>query len=103
MLPAAGEARPLTRRRRRIQQDCSASSNAKSHGRPGWISGQLLNPVDLSDTRVIVGTWRSREDWEAWHDDPAFLANRNALDRLQVEPNVTAWYQVVDDARVGGE
>jgi heme-degrading monooxygenase HmoA len=74
-----------------------------AHGRPGWISGQLLTPVDLPDTRVIVGTWRSREDWEAWHDDPAFLENRNALERLQAEPNVTAWYEVVDQARVGGD
>ena len=30
---------------------------------PGWIGGQLLQPADPGPTRVIVGTWRSRDDW----------------------------------------
>jgi heme-degrading monooxygenase HmoA len=31
---------------------------------PGWLGGQLCTPVDSSDQRVIIGTWRSRDDWE---------------------------------------
>ena len=38
--------------------------------RPGWVSGQLLTPTEEPHTRVIVGTWQSRDDWEAWHHDP---------------------------------
>ena len=86
--------------------DCDAMIHERfrsAHDRPGWISGQLLTPVDLPDVRVVVGTWRSREDWEAWHDDPAFLENRNALERLQAEPNQTAWYEIVDHARADGD
>jgi heme-degrading monooxygenase HmoA len=33
--------------------------------RPGWVGGQLLRPSDKPDRRVIVGTWRTRADWEA--------------------------------------
>jgi heme-degrading monooxygenase HmoA len=40
--------------------------------RPGWVGGQLLRPADRQDRRVIVGTWKSRADWEAWHHDPQF-------------------------------
>ena len=35
--------------------------------RPGWIGGQLLRPTDRPDRRVIVGTWKTVADWEAWH------------------------------------
>jgi heme-degrading monooxygenase HmoA len=70
-----------------------------ARGRAGWISGQLLIPEDERDTRTIVGTWRSREDWKAWHDDPAFLEQRTVLERLEAEPNRTQWFDLIADAR----
>jgi heme-degrading monooxygenase HmoA len=70
-----------------------------ARGRPGWISGQLLTPEDEPGTRTIVGTWRSRADWEDWHSDPAFLGQRTTLERLEAEPNRTQWFDVVADAR----
>jgi heme-degrading monooxygenase HmoA len=70
-----------------------------AHGRTGWVSGQLLNPEDAPDVRVIVGTWESREDWEAWHHDPAFLEQRDRLEALAAEPSQAVWYSVVADAR----
>ena len=73
-----------------------------AHSREGWISGQLLTPDDASPTRVIVGTWRSREDWESWHSDPAFLEQRATLERLEQEPSRSEWYRVVADARADG-
>jgi heme-degrading monooxygenase HmoA len=66
-----------------------------AHRRDGWISGQLLSP----DTRVIVGTWRSRQEWESWHEDPEFLDTRTRLVELQAEPHQTVWYDVIEDAR----
>lgn len=68
----------------------------------GWISGQLLTPDDGGSVRTIVGTWRSREDWETWHRDPAFLEQRAALERLEQEPSRSEWFRVVADARAGG-
>jgi hypothetical protein len=46
-----------------------------------------------------VGTWQSRDDWESWHHDPAFLDQRSTLERLEEEPSRTDWYEVVADAR----
>jgi heme-degrading monooxygenase HmoA len=74
-----------------------------AHNREGWVSGELLSPVDSPDTRVIVGTWRSRADWEAWHEDPAFRATRVRLDELQSEDHLTIWYEVIEDARTDGD
>ena len=67
--------------------------------RPGWISGQLLTSDDEGSTRVIVGTWRSREDWESWHSDPDFLEQRATLERLEEEPSRSEWFRVVAVAR----
>jgi len=70
-----------------------------ARGHPGWISGQLLTPQGEAHTRTVVGTWRSREDWEAWHADAAFLELRETLERLEAEPSGTQWFEVVADAR----
>ena len=73
-----------------------------ARSRPGWVSGQLLIPETLRSTRVIVGTWQSREDWESWHSDPAFLERRATLEQYEAEPSRTDWYEVVADARAAG-
>ncbi|ELT44232.1 antibiotic biosynthesis monooxygenase family protein [Arthrobacter nitrophenolicus] len=70
-----------------------------AHDKEGWISGQLLAPSHEPSTRVIIGTWRSRQDWEAWHKDPAFLASRTRLDELQSVDHQTALYDVIEDAQ----
>ena len=66
---------------------------------PGWIGGQLLRPVDEPDARVIVGTWESREHWEAWHDAPAFRETRERLEGLQAGPAELTWHEAVLDRR----
>ena len=47
-------------------------------GQRGWIRTQLLIPNDGMNKRVIIGTWQTRADWEAWHRDPAFAETRAA-------------------------
>ena len=73
-----------------------------ARARDGWISGQLLTPDGESSMRVIVGTWRDRADWESWHADPAFLEQRETLERLEQEPSRSEWFRVVADAHAGG-
>ena len=67
--------------------------------RPGWIGGQLLRPGDKPDRRVIVGTWKGRGDWEAWHHDPQFTETRHRLDGLESAPCEHWWHDVVLDVR----
>ena len=67
--------------------------------RPGWVGGQLLRPADKPDRRVIVGTWRTRADWEAWHHDPKFTETRQRLDALESGPAEHWWHEVVLDVR----
>jgi heme-degrading monooxygenase HmoA len=67
--------------------------------RRGWVGGQLLRPADKPDRRVIVGTWRTRGDWDAWHQDPKFAATRQRIDGLEDEPAEHWWHEVVLDVR----
>jgi heme-degrading monooxygenase HmoA len=72
---------------------------AAARKRPGWVGGQLLRPADKQDTRVIVGTWRTRADWEGWHHDPQFAKTRQRLDGLESAPAEHWWHDVVLDVR----
>ena len=63
----------------------------------GWIRGEILMPLDGMNKRLIVGTWRSRADWEAWHQDPAFTATSARLDALQTTTSGPQWHEVVAD------
>ena len=65
----------------------------------GWIGGQLLGQAEKPDRRVIVGTWRTRKDWEAWHDDPQFTETRQRLDGLESTPSEHWWHDFVLDVR----
>src|SRR4029450_13173590 len=65
----------------------------------GWVGGQLLRPSDKPDRRVIVGTWRTRANWEAWHHDPQFTEARQRLDGLESAPAEHWRHDVVLDVR----
>jgi heme-degrading monooxygenase HmoA len=66
---------------------------------PGWIGGQLLRAVNDRTLRTLVGTWESREHWEAWHEEAAFRETREHLEGLQSRPSETTWYEVVEERR----
>jgi heme-degrading monooxygenase HmoA len=70
-----------------------------AHGQPGWIGGQLLIPLEGLNQRVIVGTWETRADWEAWHEDPAFQETRQRMEGLQEGPDEMEWFEVVTEGR----
>jgi heme-degrading monooxygenase HmoA len=70
-----------------------------AHSRPGWVGGQLLIPLDAQHKRVVVGTWRSRADWQAWHEDQAFTETRTRMEGLQEGASVMSWHEVVLEER----
>lgn len=70
-----------------------------AHERPGWVAGQLVMPVESLNERMIIGTWKTRADWEAWHNDEAFRETRERLEGLQEKPNETTWHEVIVEAQ----
>jgi heme-degrading monooxygenase HmoA len=72
---------------------------AAARDQPGWIGGQLLRALNDRMLRTIVGTWESREAWEAWHGEVAFRETRERLDGLQSRPSETTWYELIEERR----
>jgi heme-degrading monooxygenase HmoA len=68
-------------------------------GRPGWVSGQVLMPLDHLNRRVIIGTWQTRADWEAWHADAAFEQTRQRMEGLEEGEPENWWHEVLEDVR----
>jgi heme-degrading monooxygenase HmoA len=75
---------------------------AAASGRQGWIGGQLLIPLERLNERLIVGTWDTRADWEAWHADDTFQETRVRLEGLEERPSETTWHEVVLEQRGPG-
>lgn len=75
---------------------------AAARKQAGWVGGQLLRPENQNETRIIVGTWRTKGDWERWHEDPEFAETRQRLDGLSSEEARHSWHEVVDDVRRPG-
>ena len=36
---------------------------------PGYISGETLRHYDRSGEYLVISTWQSVEDWQAWEQD----------------------------------
>ena len=62
---------------------------------PGFIGVQLCIPIDAMSERVIIGTWESRADWEAWHDADAFRQTREQMEEADTKRRKEWWHEVV--------
>jgi heme-degrading monooxygenase HmoA len=76
---------------------------AAARQQPGWVSGQLMIPLDALNQRVIIGSWQTRADWEAWHNDAAFRETRRRLDGLEAGQGEHWWHEVIADGHRAGE
>ncbi|HET6488483.1 MAG TPA: antibiotic biosynthesis monooxygenase family protein [Syntrophales bacterium] len=49
---------------------------------PGYISGETMRHVAQPEEYLVISTWDSLEDWEAWVANPARSALQGKLDAL---------------------
>jgi heme-degrading monooxygenase HmoA len=63
--------------------------------RPGFIAVQVTTPVDKPNERVIIGTWDSRENWQAWHGDDQFRETRQRLEVIDETTTDSSWHEVL--------
>jgi heme-degrading monooxygenase HmoA len=62
---------------------------------PGFFAVQVCIPADALDERVIIGTWETRADWEAWHATDEFRQTRAQLEGPDVAARGEWWHEVV--------
>jgi heme-degrading monooxygenase HmoA len=61
----------------------------------GFVSVQLCIPVDGPNERVVIGTWQTRADWEAWHEEDVFKETRERMDRCEAQRKGEWWHEVL--------
>jgi heme-degrading monooxygenase HmoA len=69
---------------------------------PGFISNQVLRPVNPGDPYIVLTLWNSRQDFEAWIRSDAFMQGHAKSGTLPKEaftaPNKLEIHEVVQDS-----
>jgi heme oxygenase (mycobilin-producing) len=60
----------------------------------GYIYGETLKRVDKDDECMVISTWRSIDDWNAWLNNDERIAIQNEIDRLLGQKTEYAVYEV---------
>jgi heme oxygenase (mycobilin-producing) len=49
---------------------------------PGYISGETLRRIDKKTETMVISTWRSVADWNAWVNNAERTTLQEEIDRL---------------------
>jgi heme-degrading monooxygenase HmoA len=60
----------------------------------GYIYGETLKRVDKEEECMVISTWRSLDDWNAWVNDEQRMTIQSEIDLLLGEETEYAVYEV---------
>ncbi|MBU1567823.1 MAG: antibiotic biosynthesis monooxygenase [Proteobacteria bacterium] len=60
----------------------------------GYIYGETLKRVDQHDECMVISTWRSLDDWNAWVNNSERIAIQGEIDTLLGEKTEYSVYEV---------
>ena len=60
----------------------------------GYIYGETLKRVDKPDECMVISTWRSSRDWDAWLNNEERIAIQSEIDLLLGQETEYAVYEV---------
>lgn len=60
----------------------------------GYIYGETLRRIDREDECMVISTWRSQEDWNAWVNNQERQTIQNEIDILLGQETEYAVYEV---------
>jgi len=55
---------------------------ALATSQPGYISGETLRNLDRPDEYLVISTWKSKENWAAWFNNPQRKEVQKKIDDL---------------------
>jgi len=62
---------------------------AKAAQQPGYVSGETLRNVKDSSHLLVISTWLSLEDWQAWKNNPERAVIQSKIAQLLTKPTKT--------------
>ncbi|MCP3888565.1 MAG: antibiotic biosynthesis monooxygenase [Desulfobulbaceae bacterium] len=60
----------------------------------GYIYGETLKRVDMADECMVISTWRSIDDWNAWLTNEERIAIQSEIDLLLGQETDYSVYEV---------
>jgi quinol monooxygenase YgiN len=61
---------------------------------PGYVSGETLVSTEDSSAIVVIGTWQSLEDWQAWEKSPTRARLYQQIEPLLREKPKISTYRI---------
>ena len=61
---------------------------------PGYIYGETLKRLDREDECLVISTWRSQADWDAWYQNGDRQKIQAEIDALLGEKTEYAVYEI---------
>lgn len=61
---------------------------------PGYIYGETLKRLDKDDECMVISTWRSKKDWDAWYNNEQRISIQLEIDNLLGESTEYSIYEV---------
>ncbi len=55
---------------------------ALATSQPGYISGETLRNLDSPEEYLVISTWKSKEKWDAWFNNPQRQEVQKKIDDL---------------------
>jgi heme-degrading monooxygenase HmoA len=65
---------------------------SKAMEQRGYISGETLKGISDPDEFMVISTWRSLEDWNAWNSNPARIDIQEKIDAVLEQKTVLKTY-----------
>jgi len=65
---------------------------SKAMKQKGYISGETLKGISDPDEFMVISTWKSPEDWNAWSSNPARREIQDKIDAILEQKTVAKAY-----------
>ena len=68
------------------------SLRAMAMNQKGYISGETLKGISDPDEFMVISTWNSLEDWNAWNNNPERGEIQSKIDAILEEKTIAKAY-----------
>ena len=65
---------------------------ALATSQPGYISGETLRNMDSPEEYLVISTWKSKENWDAWYNSPQRQEVQKKIDAMLGQTTTYARY-----------
>ena len=59
----------------------------------GYVSGETLKRIDRTGECLVISTWKTADDWQAWLNNPTRRQIQSQIDTLLGEETVYEVYE----------